>query len=109
VRYTFHVAVSVILLTAVSCVESEPPARPPVQPSANIPAAPDSIGQAWLDDDGTLKLQLRVEGPGDIIGDRLIAYPPDDQEYKNTLRHVGGLKKGEVKPVPPWPNEEPQN
>ena len=31
------------------------------------------------------------------------------EEYESTLRHIGGLKKGEIKPVPPWPDEKSKN
>ena len=113
-RYILSIFVSAHLLAAAGCVESEPPPRPATNSTESAPAQPDSaqpdsIGQAWLDDDGTLMLQLRAEGPGGVVGDALIEYSPDDEEYESTLRHIGGLKKGEIKPVPPWPDEKSKN
>jgi len=66
----------------------------------------ESIGVAWLEKDGTLVLQLRAEGPGGATGDALIKYKPTDKSYGKILRHIGPLKKGETKPVPPWPKDE---
>jgi len=68
--------------------------------------APASIGSAKMKEDGTLVLMLRAEGPGGIIGDAMKVYKPDDPKYKETLEHIGGLKPGEEKPVPPWPEEK---
>lgn len=48
-------------------------------------------------------LQLRAEGPGGAHGDGLFRYPCDHKDYAMVLKHVGGLKPGESKPVPPWP------
>ncbi len=62
-----------------------------------------SIGSANMEEDGTIILKLRAEGPKGLIGDALLRYPPGHPEYNNILRHLGGLKKGEVKQVPPWP------
>ena len=64
-----------------------------------------SIGSARMEEDGTIVLTLRAEGPKGLIGDALFRYPPDHPEYNNVLRHLGGLKKGEVKQVPPWPQK----
>jgi hypothetical protein len=60
------------------------------------------IGVAWMDDDGTLVLQLRMEGPGGIVGDSMYEYAPDHPEYEETLKHIGGLIPGQSKPVKPW-------
>lgn len=65
--------------------------------------AKQSIGSARMEGDGTIVLELRAEGPKGLIGDTLFRYPPGHPEYDNILRHLGGLKKGEVKQVPPWP------
>jgi hypothetical protein len=65
----------------------------------------DSIGSAIMEEDGTIVLQLRAEGPNGSIGDALFRYPPTHPEYNNILHHLGGLKKGESKNVPPWPSK----
>ena len=64
-----------------------------------------SIGTATMEDDGTIVLQLRAEGPNGLIGDALFRYPKTHADYEMVLAHVGGLKPGESKPVPPWPEE----
>jgi hypothetical protein len=65
----------------------------------------DSIGSASMEKDGTIILQLRAEGPTGSIGDALFRYSPTHAEYNNILRHLGGLKTGEMKLVPPWPSK----
>lgn len=65
-----------------------------------------SIGVAWLEKDGTLVLQLRAESPGGATGDALIMYKPTDKLYNKILQHIGPLRKGETKFVPPWPKSE---
>ena len=69
-------------------------------------ATPDTIGVAWLENDGTLVLQLRAQGTGKSVGDALLRYKPGDPEYSRTLQHIGGLEPGQTKPVPPWPAGE---
>jgi hypothetical protein len=61
-----------------------------------------SIGQATMTPDGTILLDLRAEGPGGAIGDARLTYPPEHKDYQMILKHLGGLKPGEVKPVPPF-------
>lgn len=76
------------------------PAPPSAGPGAR-PAAPGpSIGVAKMKADGTLELRLR--GPGGA--EALAVYPPTHAEYKKTLGHLGGMRPGEEKPVPPWPD-----
>jgi len=60
---------------------------------------------ATMEKDGTVVLQLRAEGPGGILGDGLLRYPPDHPDYTKILDHIGGLTKGQAKKVPPWPKE----
>ena len=67
----------------------------------------DSIGVAWLESDGTLVMQLRAEDRGKALGDALLRYKPEDPAYHQMLAHIGNLKPGETKPVPPWPQGEP--
>lgn len=61
-----------------------------------------SIGSATLRPDGVLELMLRAEGPGGMVGDSLVTYAPDDINFKKVFEHLGGIKVGEVKPVPPF-------
>jgi hypothetical protein len=39
------------------------------------------------------------------IGDAMVVYKPGDPKYQETLEHLGGMKPGEEKSVPPWPEE----
>ncbi len=63
-----------------------------------------SIGVATMEADGTIVLQLRAEGPGAALGDARLSYPRTHKDYDMVLKHVGGLKPGESKPVAPWPD-----
>jgi hypothetical protein len=63
-----------------------------------------SIGSATMLADGTLQLQLRAEGEGGMVGDALISYPPSHEQYQMVLKHLGGMKPGDSKPVPPFPD-----
>ncbi len=66
------------------------------------PSTDPSIGVATMEKDGTIVLQLRAQGPGLTIGDALFKYPPKDPQYAKILAHLGSLRPGERKPVPPW-------
>jgi len=72
------------------------------------PALPPSIGAATLEADGTLRLRLRAEGPGGIVGDGELVYAPDHPDYGSVRAHVEGdggvLRVGEPRPVPPFPD-----
>ena len=63
---------------------------------------PASIGAATMRADGTLVLDLRAEGPGGLLGDARLVYPPDHPRYAAILSHVGPIAPGERRPVPPW-------
>ena len=62
----------------------------------------DSIGVCWMEDDGTIVLRLTATGPGGMVGDGQLSYPPGHAQYDEILEHVGPLKPGEHKPVAPW-------
>ena len=64
---------------------------------------PAPIGTASMQPDGTILLDLRATGPGGARGDARLAYPPGHRDYDMILRHLGGLRPGENKPVPPFP------
>jgi hypothetical protein len=63
---------------------------------------PTSIGVATMLENGTISLLLRAEGPGGAVGDAVITYERSNPKYAEILKHVGGLKVGEEKPVPPF-------
>jgi hypothetical protein len=71
-----------------------------LEPAAGVP---ESIGSATMEEDGTLVLMLRATGPGPAVGDALLRYPPSHPGYQKMLNHLGGLKPGETKLVPPFP------
>lgn len=60
------------------------------------------IGNATMRDDGTLVLDLVAEGPSGEHGLAQFVYPPDHPRYRQVLDHLGGMKPGEQKVVPPW-------
>lgn len=64
-------------------------------------ATAPTIGTATLGKDGKLTLNLRAQGPG-MLGDALLTYAPDDPNYTQIVAHLGGIKPGETKLVPPW-------
>jgi len=65
---------------------------------------PESIGTATMRQDRTIVLDLVARGAG-LLGDARLTYAPSDQNYEAILRHLGGLRPGEVKPVRPWPDQ----
>lgn len=69
---------------------------------ADSGATSASIGMATMNSDGTVVLTVRAEGPG-ALGDAQLYYPPTHAKYREVLDHVGGLRPGQSKPVPPWP------
>ena len=52
--------------------------------------------------DGTIILDL-VARTGGAAGQGQLTYPPGHPRYDAILRHLGGLRPGEEKPVPPFP------
>lgn len=65
-----------------------------------------SIGTATMLRDGTIVLDLRAgTGPSGPKGDARLTYPPGHPQYREILEHVGGLRPGETRNVPPWTDE----
>ena len=67
------------------------------------PTPAPSIGSATMKPDGTIVLMLRAEDGKGTMGDAMFTYPKGHKEYQSILKHLGGLKPGQSKPVPPWP------
>jgi hypothetical protein len=60
------------------------------------------IGTATMNADRSIDLMLRAEGTGGLVGDSFRNVKKGDKDYERILEHLGGLKPGESKPVPPW-------
>jgi hypothetical protein len=67
---------------------------------------PRLIGDATMDPDGTIHLDLRFELPGGGEGLSRLSYPRSHPRYKKVLDHLGGLAPGEVKGVLPFSGSE---
>jgi hypothetical protein len=59
------------------------------------------IGVAWSPT-APIVLQLHATGEDGIVGDARLTYPRSHPHYEKVLRHLGGLRPGEMKPVKPW-------
>jgi hypothetical protein len=69
---------------------------PPVT-CANV----ESIGTAQMSADGTITLHLKSLWP-DPSEDSDLTYAPDDPQYGEIKKHLGGIAPGDSKPIPPW-------
>jgi hypothetical protein len=67
-----------------------------------IVPVPPNVGTITMAADGKIDLVLRTLPPGPV-GETLLHYAPTDAKYKQMIDHVGGLKPGETKLLPPWP------
>lgn len=63
----------------------------------------DYIGEAWMEDNGEIILQLFSKDDKGTSGQATFRYPKDHPQYKDILTHINGLKPGERKGVLPWP------
>jgi len=63
------------------------------------------IGDAWLDDAKTIHVRLRRTADGiNVSGEK--TYALGSEYYEKVIKHLGGLKPGEVKLMLPWKQEE---
>jgi hypothetical protein len=61
----------------------------------------DSIGTAEMTADGTITLHLKSLWP-DPHEDSDLTYAPDDPQYGEIRKHLGGIEPGQSKPIPPF-------
>lgn len=87
--FAFGVAMSTLQLAVSAPAEAQSP--PKVQ----------FIGMASMSDDGTVTLRLTMTSDGKPA-DAVIIYKVGDPRYEEILRHIGGLRPGQIKPVPSW-------
>lgn len=99
-----------IALAYVHAANAAPPAKEPVQDGAHQEeraphaGAADNIGHATMLKDRTIVLSLIYWFPGGgHTTPAEFRYKPGDPEYKEVLRHLGGIEPGESKGVKPWP------
>jgi hypothetical protein len=78
-------------MTVMSPIQAEDAPKPP----------PVMIGDATMQDDGTIVVNLRRTADG-INVSGIVRYRVDDPHYKEVLEHIGGMKPGETKLVPAW-------
>ena len=71
-----------------------------VQPQ---PSNSEIIGCASMDADRMITVILRAEDGHGMVGDAAFFMNPGHKDYKKTIQHVGGLKPGQSKPYPAWP------
>lgn len=63
----------------------------------------DYIGEVRMEDNGEIILLLFARDNNGTSGQATVRYPKDHPQYYEIVKHVGGLKPGERKGVPPWP------
>lgn len=78
-------------------------AEPDVPPRA-VP--PPDVGSAYMTPDGTLEMRLRTETEDGTIGEAFLVIPPADPRYKDMVAHLGGIRPGEGRAIPPFPAPE---
>jgi len=92
-----------VLLLVISgsalAAETAPPA------SSENPTAQKSIGIVRMLADRSILVGV---GAGDRA-QAVLQLMPGDTQYQPILDHVGGLKPGETKSIPPWPEPAPQH
>lgn len=91
-----------VMLALAACTSAPLPAPAPVPDEATL-ADDATIGVATLLADGTLVLHLYAPLEGGR-GEAEFRYAPGTPDHAEVLTHIGGLRPGQSKPVPPWPD-----
>src|SRR5438067_2934804 len=73
-RYIFTAIVSFLSISIPGCAPSSDTPNP-------APSQAESIGEAWMSDDGTVNVKLKEVGPESTINERLITYKPGRGQY----------------------------
>src|SRR5579864_4200509 len=70
------------------------------------PAPAPAIGVATMLQNGAILVGVRgPDAESSLQG--ILMVEPGDSTYQQLIDHVGGLKPGETKPIPPWPDPPP--
>lgn len=71
------------------------------QPDTDLDAtAPESIGNATMQDDASLSLMLRSEQDDGSIAEMLLVLKPGDEDYPRMLAMLGPMKPGDSRLIP---------
>src|ERR1700686_5170549 len=76
-------------------------------PAAENPASVPSVGVAKMLENGTILIGIRGPAPDGPL-QAVLMVEPGDTNYQRIIDHVGGLKPGETKSIPPWPDQAPK-
>jgi hypothetical protein len=68
---------------------------------------PVFIGDATMDKDGTINLNLRRTADG-VEANAQLHYKPDNKLYQEIYCHLGGIKPGQTKLVTPFEDPPPK-
>jgi hypothetical protein len=79
--------------------DAEIPSVPPRPEDADMP---ESVGVASMRADGTLEMQLRTVAADGTIGESMLLVGPKDPRHAQMVKHLGGIKPGQGKPIPPF-------
>ncbi len=75
--------------------------------AAENPAPAPSVGVATMLENGTILIGVRGPAPDSPL-QAVLMIEPGDTNYQQIIDHVGGLKPGETKSIPPWPDQAPK-
>lgn len=64
-----------------------------------------TIGIASMPADRMITVILRAQNGKSSVGNAAFFMNPDHKDYQKTIQHVGGLKPGQSKPYPAWPEK----
>ena len=96
---TFRSGAAIIVLTASLVVPAAAQFKRDLPPVTC--ATVESIGVAEMSADGTITLHLKSLWP-DPHEDSDLTFAPDDPQYDDIKKHLGGMAPGQSKPIPPF-------
>ncbi len=83
-----------------SDIKAPPPRETLPDPDSD---EPQDVGVAQMQSDGTLHLHLRTVAKDGTIGEAMMIVPPKDPKYAGMVAHLSGIKPGQAKAIPPFP------
>lgn len=59
------------------------------------------LGNAWLADNGTLVVELKVVGASGLQDRLFLEFSPGHPKFARIVKHLGGIEPAETKTIPP--------